>query len=113
MDSLATARSIAQAFFEKGKREECPGSLEAPLSVLRALPSERGLDLAWRGEVVKTSVRSLLFVALTGREKGLTEIGLSGILSPRWNTAKLKFGAEILLRIGREFGKSIEWLLTG
>jgi hypothetical protein len=26
---------------------------------------------------------------------------------------KVKIGAEILLRIGREFGKSIEWLLTG
>jgi hypothetical protein len=26
---------------------------------------------------------------------------------------KVKFGAEILLRISREFGKSIEWLLTG
>jgi hypothetical protein len=26
---------------------------------------------------------------------------------------KVEIGAEILLRIGREFGKSIEWLLTG
>jgi transcriptional regulator with XRE-family HTH domain len=26
---------------------------------------------------------------------------------------KVQIGAEILLRIGREFGKSIEWLLTG
>ena len=26
---------------------------------------------------------------------------------------KVQIGAEILLRIGREFGKSLEWLLTG
>ena len=26
---------------------------------------------------------------------------------------KVEIGAEILLRISREFGKSIEWLLTG
>jgi hypothetical protein len=26
---------------------------------------------------------------------------------------KVEIGAEILLCIGREFGKSIEWLLTG
>jgi hypothetical protein len=26
---------------------------------------------------------------------------------------KVEIGAEILLRIGREFVKSIEWLLTG
>ena len=38
------------AVFENGKREECPGSLEVPLAVLRAIPSERGLDIAWRRE---------------------------------------------------------------
>jgi hypothetical protein len=26
---------------------------------------------------------------------------------------KVEIGAEILLRVGREFGKSTEWLLTG
>ena len=26
---------------------------------------------------------------------------------------RVEVGAEILLRIGREFGKSVEWLLTG
>jgi hypothetical protein len=70
LDSLATARSIAQAVFEKGKREECPGSIEAPLAVVRAIPSERRLELACRREVVKTSVRALLSLAVTGREQG-------------------------------------------
>jgi hypothetical protein len=31
----------------------------------------------------------------------------------RWTNGKVEIGAEILLRISREFGKSIEWLLTG
>jgi hypothetical protein len=37
----------------------------------------RGLDLAWRRKVVKTSVRAPLSLAVTGREKGLMEIGIS------------------------------------
>ena len=40
--------------------------------------------------MVKTCVRALLSVAVTGREKGLTEIGISRTLSSRWNTARLK-----------------------
>jgi hypothetical protein len=39
-----------------------------PLVVLRAISSERGLDLVWRREVLKTSVRALLSVSVTGRE---------------------------------------------
>jgi hypothetical protein len=39
-------------------------------TLFRAIPSEPGLDLAWRREVVKTSVRALLSVAVTGREQG-------------------------------------------
>ena len=49
--------------------------------------------------MVKTSVRALLSVAVTGREKGLTEIGISRTISPRWNVASWSNGAEILLRI--------------
>jgi hypothetical protein len=37
-------------------------------SGIRAISSERGLDLAWRREVLKTSIRALLSVAVTGRE---------------------------------------------
>jgi len=51
--------------------EECPGSLEVPLAVLRALPSERGLDLAWRREVLKTIVWALLSVACYRQERGV------------------------------------------
>ena len=67
-------------------------SIKAPLVIFRAIPSEAGLDLAWRKEVVKASVRPLLSVAVTGREEGLTEIGISGILSPRWNLARWRLG---------------------
>jgi len=30
-----------------------------------------------------------------------------------WSKGEVEIGAEILLRISREFGKSLEWLLTG
>jgi hypothetical protein len=46
------------------------------------------LDLAWRREVVKTSVRALLSVTVTGREGVNGTIGISRTLSPRWKAAK-------------------------
>ena len=75
--------------------------------------SERGLDLAWRREVVKTSVRALLSVAVTGREEGFNGNRNQQNSLSTMEHGKVEIGAEILLRIGREFGKSIEWLLTG
>ena len=71
------------------------------------------VDLAWRREVLKTSVRALRSVAVTGREEGF-----NGNLNQRNSLStmehgKAEIGAEILLRISPEFGKSIEWLLTG
>jgi len=47
------------------------------LPCYRAISSEPGLDLAWRREVVTPSARALLSLAVTGREEGLTEIGIS------------------------------------
>ena len=80
--------------------------------VLRALPSERGLALAWRREVLKTSVRALRSVAVTGREGFHGNRNQQNSLSTM-EPGKVEIGAEILLRISPEFGKSIEWLLTG
>ena len=57
--------------------------------------------------MVKTSVRALLSLAVTGREQGLTEIGISGTLSSTMEHGKVEIGAEILLRIRREFGKRL------
>jgi hypothetical protein len=50
---------------------------------------------------------------VTGREQGFNgnrnqQNSLSTV-----EHGKVKIGAEILLPISREFGKSIEWLLTG
>jgi len=51
------------------------------------------LDLAWRREVVKTGVRALLSGGLLPAErKGLTEIGISRTVSPRWNRARWRLG---------------------
>jgi transcriptional regulator with XRE-family HTH domain len=47
------------------------------------------------------------------QEDFATRIGVSqGYLSSMERGEK-EIGAKILLRIGREFGKSLEWLLTG
>ena len=40
-------------------------------------------------------------------------IGVSQNYVSTAERGQVAIGAEILLRIGREFGKSIEWLLTG
>lgn len=40
-------------------------------------------------------------------------IGISQNYLSAMEHGKVQIGAEILLRIGREFGKSVEWLLTG
>jgi hypothetical protein len=65
------------------------------------------VNLARRREVVKTSIRALLSVPVTGRE------GFNG----NWNQqnslstmehCKVEIWAEILLRISRKFGNSIE-----
>ena len=40
-------------------------------------------------------------------------IGISQNYLSIMERGKVQIGSEILLRISREFGKSIEWLLTG
>jgi transcriptional regulator with XRE-family HTH domain len=40
-------------------------------------------------------------------------IGISQNYLSVMERGKVEIGAEILLRIGREFAKSVEWLLTG
>ena len=52
---------------ERGKSAQ---ELRSALAVLRAISSERGLDLAWRREVLKTSVRALLSVACYRQGRG-------------------------------------------
>jgi hypothetical protein len=77
----------------------------------RPIVSERrGLDPTWKREVLKTIVRMMRSVAGTGRE-GFN--GNGNQLSLRSKRGKVKMEAEILLRISREFGRNVEWLLTG
>jgi len=40
-------------------------------------------------------------------------IGVSQNYLSTMEHGKVEIGAEILLRVSREFGKSMEWLLTG
>lgn len=42
-----------------------------------------------------------------------TRVGVSQNHLSTMEQGKVEIGAEILLRIGREFNKSLEWLLTG
>jgi hypothetical protein len=61
------------------------------------------LDLAWRREVVKTSVWALLSVSVTGREEGFNGNRNQPNSLSTMEPGKAEFGAEILLRISREF----------
>jgi transcriptional regulator with XRE-family HTH domain len=46
--------------------------------------------------------------------KGLTEVGISQNSFSKVEHGEVEIGAEILLRIAREFAKNeLEWLLTG
>jgi len=47
------------------------------------------------------------------RQEFAERIGTSPNYLSTMERGKLEIGAEILLRIGREFAKSVEWLLTG
>jgi transcriptional regulator with XRE-family HTH domain len=47
------------------------------------------------------------------QEEFAERIGISPNYLSTMERGKVEIGAEILLRIGREFVKSVEWLLTG
>lgn len=47
------------------------------------------------------------------QEEFATRIGVSQGYLSAMERGKKEIGAEILLKISREFGKSLEWLLTG
>jgi len=41
------------------------------------------------------------------------DLGISQAQLSRYEKGKSEMGAEVLLRISRKFGKSMEWVLTG
>ena len=63
--------------------------------------------------MVRTSVRVLLSVACYRQERGIYGNRNQQNYLSTMERGKVEIGAEILLRISREFAKSVEWLLTG
>ncbi len=49
----------------------------------------------------------------TNQEEFAARVGISQAYLSNVEHGKVEVGAEILLKIAREFGKTIEWLLTG
>ncbi len=49
----------------------------------------------------------------TNQGEFAAKVGISQAYLSNVEHGKVEVGAEILLRIAREFGKTIEWLLTG
>jgi len=49
----------------------------------------------------------------TKQAKFAKELGISQAQLSRYEKGKSEMGAEVLLRISRKFGKSMEWVLTG
>ena len=63
-------------------------------------------------KTVGRRIRELRGFDLTQKELA-RRIGISQNYLSTMERGKVQIGSEILLRISREFGKSIEWLLTG
>ena len=63
-------------------------------------------------KTVGRRIRELRGFDLT-QEEFARRIGISQNYLSTMERGKVQIGSEILLRISREFGKSMEWLLTG
>ena len=66
--------------------------------------------MEWK--TVGRRIRELRGFDLT-QEEFSRRIGISQNYLSTMERGRVQIGAEILLKISREFGKSIEWLLTG
>lgn len=66
--------------------------------------------MEWKA--VGRRIRELRGFDLT-QEEFAQRIGISQNYLSTMERGNVQIGSEILLRISREFGKSIEWLLTG
>jgi transcriptional regulator with XRE-family HTH domain len=74
----------------------------------RAKPAHTTVD--WKA--VGRRIRELRGFDMT-QEDFARRIGVSQNYLSTMEHGNVQIGAEILLRIGEEFGKSVEWLLTG
>lgn len=75
-----------------------------------AKSSARAGAVKWKA--VGRRIRELRGFDLTQGELAGT-LGVSQGHLSRMERGEVEIGAEILLKIGREFGRSLEWLLTG
>jgi transcriptional regulator with XRE-family HTH domain len=75
-------------------------------------PKRRSKSVSVDWEAAGHRLRELRGFYMSQREFA-ERIGISQNYVSDMEHGRVEVGAEILLRIGREFGKSIEWLLTG
>jgi transcriptional regulator with XRE-family HTH domain len=68
------------------------------------------MPVDWK--LVGRRIRELRGFDMT-QEEFAARVGISQNYLSNVERGKVEVGAEILLRIAREFGKSMEWLLTG
>lgn len=83
-----------------------------PLDIRKSRPIVRRKTGSFDWEDVGRRIRELRGFHMTQKEFA-KRIGVSQGHFSHMERGEKEIGAEILLRIGREFGKSIEWLLTG
>jgi transcriptional regulator with XRE-family HTH domain len=76
----------------------------------RGKPRHGNMNVDWK--VVGRRIRELRGFDMT-QEEFAWRIGVSQNYLSTMEHGKVQIGAEILLNISQEFGKSIEWLLTG
>ena len=76
----------------------------------REMSRSKRSAIDWR--LVGRRIRELRGFDMT-QEEFARRVGVSQNYLSTMEHGKVEIGAEILLRISREFGKSLEWLLTG
>jgi transcriptional regulator with XRE-family HTH domain len=79
---------------------------------MKSSAKSRASNAAVEWKAVGRRIRELRGFDLT-QEEFAQRIGISQNYLSTMERGNVQIGSEILLRISREFGKSIEWLLTG
>ena len=79
---------------------------------MRKSSKPRAKEIAVDWKAVGRRIRELRGFDMT-QEEFARSIGVSQSYFSTMEHGEVEIGAEILLRISREFGKSLEWLLTG
>jgi DNA-binding XRE family transcriptional regulator len=90
----------------------CPKTYYMSIDIPKSRPAVRRKQGVFDWESVGRRIRELRGFQMTQKEFA-KRIGVSQGHFSYIERGEKEIGAEILLRISREFGKSIEWLLTG